>query len=223
MKINHSKKTISASIAALTLFAGAVGIMGGWGTSEIVNTAVAEIAKTESATQLFEIDAVHSNVIFKIRHGSVANFYGRFNEMEGSINFDADKIENSSMNMTVQIGSIDTNNAKRDVHLTGADFFNARQYSAASFKSTGIKSTGDGTYAATGEFSFQGKTVELTADLHDIRTGEFRGGSVLGIEARFTIKRSDFGMTKYLDPNDPNKGPLGDEVEIIVAIEAAGK
>ncbi len=229
MKINYSKRTLGTSIAALTLFGGAVGsvgVMGAWGTSEAAansTTAIAENAGTESATRSYDIDAVHTSVIFKIRHGTVSNFYGRFNEMSGSIDFDADKIENSSLNMTVQIGSIDTNNAKRDVHLKGADFFNARQYDTASFKSTGIKSNGDGTYTATGDFSFQGKTVELSADLHDVRSGDFNGKSMLGVEARFSIKRSDFGMTKYLNPSDPDSGPLGDTVEIIVAIEAVGK
>ena len=220
-------KTFKASVIGLGLIASA-GALAGWkaidsAASSTTAITTAHVEGESSATRLYEIDPTHTNVIFKIRHGSVTNFYGRFNDTQGSINFDKDNIANSSMNLVVQISSIDTHNPTRDGHLKGADFFNARQYDEASFVSTGIKDAGNGKYVVTGDFTLQGKTVSISADLHDIRTGKFRDFDVLGVEARFTIKRSDFGITKYLDPKDPNKGPLGDEVEIIVAIEAVGK
>jgi len=162
-------------------------------------------------------------VIFKIRHATVSNFYGRFDDTQGSIQFDKNNFENSSMELTVQVSSIDTHNRTRDGHLKGADFFNVRQYGEATFKSTSISDDGNGQYTVTGEFTLQGKTVTLDAQLHDIREGKYQQFDVIGVEARFTIKRSEFGITKHLNMSDPKSSPLGDEVEIIVAIEAVGK
>lgn len=175
-----------------------------------------------ATTREYVADSDHSNVLFKIRHG-VTNFYSRFNEIKGSINFDKDNIENSSMNFTVPIASVDTHNSGRDGFIKGANFFNDRQYPEASFNSTSIKPLGEGVYSLTGELTLHGKTNTIEAKLLDIRTGKVRRSDVVGFEVRFTFKRSDYGMTKFLDPKNPESGLLGDNIEMIVAIEAVAK
>ena len=221
------KHALKTSIIALALV-GTAGTLSAWNTNTntIANTgsAITEAAvESVSASRVYDIDPTHTNVIFKIRHGSVSNFYGRFNDTQGTINFDKGNFENSSMDVTVQISSIDTHNRTRDGHLKGADFLNVRQYGEATFKSTGIEAAGEGLYTLTGDFTLSGKTVEIEAEVRDVRTGKFNNFDVLGVEARFTIKRSDFGIVKYLDKSNPDSGPLGDDIEIIVAIEAVGK
>ncbi len=181
------------------------------------------LEEEEAATRVYEIDPTHTNVIFKIRHNSVANFYGRFNTTQGTINFDQDNFERSSMEITVQMSSIDTHNRTRDGHLKGADFFNVRQYHQAKFVSSGIEEVGDGVYRVRGDFTLQGKTVPIEAELTDVSAKNFNNFDMLGVEARFSIKRSDFGITKYLNADDPENGPLGDQVDIIVGIEAVGQ
>lgn len=221
----YAKKT-RYGVIALVGAMGTIGGLAGWGAtgSESGSSTIIERERVSAAgTRLYEIDPTHTNVIFKIRHGSVSNFYGRFNTTQGMIHFDEDAIENSSMEVTVQMNSIDTHNRVRDGHLKGADFFNVRQYTESKFVSTGIKRVSEGVYAVTGDFTLQGKTVPLEAELHDIRTGTFNNFDVLGVEARFKIKRSDFGITKYLDADDPNSGPLGDDVEIVIGFEAIGQ
>jgi len=222
------KQALKTTFAAVVLL-GTAGTLAGWGSMNIARATGVEAttasAETDTAviSRVYEVDPVHTNVLFKIRHGSVSNFYGRFNEVKGTVEFDKLHVERSSINFTVQTESVDTNSRTRDGHIKGADFFNARQFPEATFKSTAIEEIGDGEYKLTGEFSLQGKTVTIEANMHDIRTGKFRDFDVLGIEATFTIKRSDFGITKYLDADDPEKGPLGDSVEITVAIEAVGQ
>ncbi|PCI08800.1 polyisoprenoid-binding protein [bacterium] len=217
------KRTLKASLAAAVLIGAGSVLVGMNRTTDLEVTSEAGTVETASVTRLYEIDPTHTNVIFKIRHGSVSNFYGRFNDTQGTIQFDKNNFEKSSMELTVQISSIDTNSRTRDGHLKGADFFNVRQYGEATFTSTSMTDDGDGEYTVTGEFTLQGKTVTLDAQLIDVREGKFNDFDVIGVEARFTIKRSDFGITKYLNTRNPNRGPLGDEVEIIVAIEAVGK
>ena len=209
-------------VGGVMLAAGTLGVLSGWGMSTDTSAVVIESSEVQS-TREYEIDSTHTNIIFKIRHGSVSNFYGRFNQTEGTINFDKDDITKSDMNLVVQMNSIDTHNRVRDGHLKGADFFNVRQFDEAKFESMGIKENEDGTYELKGKFTLQGKTKVIRAELRDIRTGTFNNFDVLGVEAVFTIKRSDYGIMKYLDKSNPEGGPLGDLVEIIVGIEAIGK
>ena len=65
-------------------------------------------------------------------------------------------------------------------------------------------------------------TREITATIHDVGFGEMRGTQKAGFEARFTIKRSDYDMRGYLADDLSDDGPLGNTVELIVAIEADG-
>ncbi len=226
------KYVLSASIALLVLMVtlGAIaGRSSGLGAVESSAMVIEESGaqgtqgRQSAATRVYEIDPTHTNVIFKIRHNSVANFYGRFNTTQGTINLDKDNFERSSMEITVQMSSIDTHNRTRDGHLKGADFFNVRQYHQAKFVSSGIEEVGDGVYRMTGDFTLQGKTVPIEVQVVDVHAKVFNDFDMLGVEARFTIKRSDFGITKHLDANDPENGPLGDRVDIIVGIEAVGK
>lgn len=216
------KHTINILIATTALIATA-GAMVGWNSINS-QTEIQENTNTAVSTTIreYKVDPVHSNVVFKIRHG-VSNFYGHFNEINGSIKFDKDHMENSSMTFTVSTESVDTHNDDRDGHVKGSDFFNVRQYPEATFTSTSIKALGDGVYSLTGELTLHGITKTIDAKLLDIRTGKFRRSDVIGVEARFKFKRSEFGMTKFLDTDNPESGPLGDTVEMIVAIEAAGQ
>jgi polyisoprenoid-binding protein YceI len=221
--MNNARKVTLATLSGITLI-GAAGVLAGWGSSSTTSsiTSSTEVSSVESnkKTTTYASDPVHSNVIFKIGHGSVSNFYGRFNDVKGTVEHDSADFTNSSFSFVVDTGSVDTNNRSRDGHIKGADFFNARQYPEATFNSTSISDHGDGTYTLSGDFEFHGKKVPIEAKLHDVKTGKFRDNEVMGFEAVFSIKRSDFGITKYLDENNPESGPLGDTVELIVAVEA---
>lgn len=216
------KHSINVSIAAIALIASASALAGwNWTNAQDEKQENTKTATAET-TREYVADPVHSSVLFKIRHG-VSNFYGRFNEIEGSINFDKDNIENSSMTFTVKTDSVDTHDSGRDGHVKSADFFNSRQYPETTFTSTSIKPLGDGVYSLTGEFTLHGTTKTIDGKMLDVRTGKFRRSDVVGFETRFTFKRSDFGMTKFLDPDNPESGPLGDTIELLVAIEARGQ
>lgn len=162
----------------------------------------------------FAIDPVHSSVVYKINHLGVSNIYGRFNSVEGTFSLE----DGGSIDVSVKTDSIDSANDQRDGHLKSPDFFNAKQYPEITLKSTKITSAGADTYHVNADLTMLGKTRPI--DLKITKVGEGDRGPQLGhragIEATFTIKRSDFGMTYGTD-----NGALGDEVTIMVGLEGA--
>jgi len=181
------------------------------GTGALVGFTSPRAVTTAGESATFDVDPVHSSVVFRINHLGVAPFYGRFNEMEGSF----DLADGGSVSVTVMAESVDTNNENRDNHLRNPDFFNAKQFPEITFESTSVKSTGDDTYEVEGELTMLGTTKPVTATFTKIGEGERgRFGYRAGIETEVTIKRSDYGMTFYLD-----NGALGDEVKLLIALE----
>jgi polyisoprenoid-binding protein YceI len=165
-----------------------------------------------STADTYKIDPVHSSVAFSIKHLGVTDFYGRFNDISGTVVFDKDDPSKSSVELTVPVESVDTHNPKRDQHLKSPDFFNAKQFPVITFKSNKVEPNGD-TYKVSGDFTLHGVTKPLTVDFKKGGEGkgmqnEIRGGG----ETRFTIKRSDFGMNFML-------GGLGAEVTILLSLE----
>jgi len=169
------------------------------------------IASAASA-QNFAVDPVHSSVIFKVNHFDAANFYGRFNRVEGALTVDAGEIK--SLEVRVDADTVDTNNKDRDAHLRGPDFFDTKQFVDITFKSTSVKKTGEKTYEVAGELTMRGTTKPLTLTLTKIGDGKnVKSQDITGYETTFTVKRSDYGVSGYV-----GKG-IGDEVTLTVSLE----
>ncbi len=167
------------------------------------------------AAETYKIDPVHSFLLFKIEHLGVGNAYGFFEKFEGTITFDEENPSASSVNLTVQTASVDTNNADRDKHLVGTDFFNATEFPTATFQSTQVEKTGEGTWAITGDLTLLGQTKPVTFNFQEIGKGKgMQGETRRGGEGTLTFKRTDFGMDKYVE-----EGVLGDETTLILAVE----
>lgn len=165
----------------------------------------------------FAIDAGHSAVLFRVSHLGFSNTYGRFNELGGSFVIDEEDPKASSIELTVQAKSIDTNSEGRDKHLRNPDFLNAKQYPTITFKSTKVEAGTGETLKVTGDLSMMGKTKSITVDVEKFRTGKGpRGATRTGFETMFTVNRHDFGM-------DYAKGGIGADVTIVVAIEGVLK
>lgn len=167
-----------------------------------------------TAATTYKIDPVHSYVVLKVLHAGVSNNYGTFGDIAGSVTFDDVDPTKSSVEFTIKADSINTNNAKRDQHLRGPDFLNAKQFPVLSFKSTAVKKLDDKNYEITGDLSFRGTTKPLTTKFVVLGFGKnYEGVDVAGGETSFVIKRSEFGSTYGLN------GGVGDEVTVTVAVE----
>lgn len=220
--------TIVLSVAALVA---GVGGLAAWhhmpcsscglSAPAVVVTTVANPAPAEDA-KAYTVDPVHSAVLFSIKHMGVSNFHGRFNDFSGSFLLNADDASKSSFNVTVKSDSVDTNNAAREKHLKTADFFSTAEFPEITFSAKSVKKTGDHAFEVVGDMTMLGKTKPVTATVHQIGTGkapaQMGGGELMGVEATFTIKRSDFGMSFGID-----NGALSDEVQMTVALEGKRK
>lgn len=202
---------------AILSFGGALGGLGLLTERAATSTATAALTQERAA---YEVDPVHTSVIFKIRHAGVSNFYGRFNEITGNVDFDGEDFTSAEMSFEIPVKSVDTNSSTRDGHLRNAEFFNERQFPTISFESTGVKAVSEGVYELKGKLTLMGETKIIRATVTDVRTGTFRDNPVMGFEARFSIDRADFGITKYVADDRSDDGPLGNTVEIVVAVEA---
>jgi polyisoprenoid-binding protein YceI len=163
------------------------------------------------AADSYQVDPIHSSMVFRVKHMNVANFYGRFNNISGSFTLDNDPSK-CSFNVQIKTDNVDTGNTMRDQHLKSPDFFNAAQFPSISFKSTQVKKSGDEAYDVTGDMELHGVKKSVTAKVTKTGSGNMRGRQIAGAEAVLAVKRSDFGMTFALDS-------LGDEVQITMSLE----
>lgn len=152
-------------------------------------------APAARAQDNYTLDPAHTSVGFKVRHMMVTNVKGSFGTVSGSIKFDPKKIENSSVEVTIDAASIDTNNEKRDTHLKSADFLDVATHPAITFKSKSIAKKGD-QWVATGDLTIRGvtKVVELPFTLSGPATNPW-GQQVIGVDGALQINRSDFGAS----------------------------
>ena len=167
----------------------------------------------EAKTQAYKVDSVHSSIMFRVKHMDVSYFYGRFNQFEGTIDFDADDPTKIAIHIEIKTATVDTNNENRNNHLKGPDFFNARQFPVISFTSKSVKRVKDDIYELTGEMNLHGVKKEITLTLEKTGEGARRGKPIIGFETVFTINRTDFGMDKLLQG-------VSDEVRLIIGLQA---
>ena len=196
-------RRIVLMLAALTVGVGLIGALR------------AQSAPAAPAT--YKLDGVHSMVIFRIKHLGVSYTYGRFNDVSGTVKWAGSNPAGASFDVTIKAASVDTNEPRRDQHLRGPDFFDAKQFPTIRFKSTNTEAGEGGAFKLTGNLTLHGVTQPITVTFQQIGEGKDPwGGYRAGFESTFKIKRSDFGMTKILNA-------AGDEVTLMVSLEGIRK
>ena len=162
----------------------------------------------------FTIDDVHSCSLVRVHHSRAGQFWGRFNTISGTFTLSPDTTK-MAFDVTIAVESVDTGNERLDGHLKSPDFFNVKEFPSMTFKSTGCAKNADETFALTGDLTIHGVTKSVTATIEVTGWGFDGGrGARAGAEARFKIKRSEFGMSSGTDT-----GALGDETAIIIGLE----
>jgi polyisoprenoid-binding protein YceI len=173
--------------------------------------------ETKGETVEYDVDPVHSAIIFRVKHLGVSHFYGRINGPYGEFRFNPDDAGQCALDVKVKAKDVDTNNPNRDGHIKSADFFNAKQFPEIAFKSTAFTPSGDGTYKVTGDLTLHGVTRRISVNLEHVGTAELpRFGHRCGFSTTFTISRSDFGIG-YMPEG------LGDDVTLMIGLEGKKK
>ncbi|MBS69122.1 MULTISPECIES: YceI family protein [Stutzerimonas stutzeri subgroup] len=159
----------------------------------------------------------HAFVNFKISHLGYSWLWGTFKDFDGGFSFDADKPEASKVNVTLKTASVDTNHAERDKHLRSDDFLNVDKHPTATFESTSVKSTGDGTADITGNLTLNGVTKPVVIAAKFIGEGDDPwGGYRAGFEGSTTLTLKDFDIKMDL-------GPASQTVDLIISVEGVRK
>lgn len=172
----------------------------------------------------WDIDAVHSEVSFTVKHMMVSKVRGRFDKFEGTI-VTGEKPEESKVTASVDAASINTGNEQRDGHIRSADFFEVEKHPTWDFASTAVRDvTADG-FKLDGDLTIKGisKPVTFDVELNGIGPDAY-GGTRIGFSAQTVINRGDFGV----DFNGPIPGAdngviLGDKVTVNLEIEGVLK
>jgi len=190
-------------------------------------TIVAALAAFTSpvfAADTFVVDKTHGEVGFQVTHLGLSKVKGWFGDYDGSIVVDAAKPENSSVEFTIKVGSINTNNEGRDKDLReGEGLFEAAKYPTITFKSTKVVPKGKDASDVTGAFTMHGvsKTITLPIKVLGPVTDPW-GNFKYGFETQTLLNRKDYGIT-WSKTMDGGGLVLGDDVTITISLEAAKK
>jgi polyisoprenoid-binding protein YceI len=174
-----------------------------------------------AARTVWAIDPAHSNVEFGVKHMTFTTVRGRFSGVSGTITLDEQHIEHSSVEVEIDVASIDTRDEKRDTHLRSADFFDVERIPTMTFKSTRVEPTQSGELRVVGDLTIRGVTREVVLDttMTGRGTNPF-GVEVAGFEATTRINRKDFGLMWNV-ALETGGFLVGDEIKITIDIEAA--
>ena len=185
--------------------------------SLLIGTLALAVPVVNAQTSTLVPDKAHSEVDFSILHLSLSNIHGRFGIMSGAIVLNESDITKSSVDVTIDINTVDTGVAPRDADLKSANFFDVAQYPTASFVSTSVAKNSSG-FAVSGNLTLHGVTKPVVLQV------EGPNGPVPGMDkkphsgfsATTTIHRTDFGIAaKY------PAAVIGDEVKLSIDLDAA--
>ncbi|MCB2155779.1 YceI family protein [bacterium] len=191
-------------------------IFGGLTTTGNAQPADQPAATEPAASETFNVDPVHTSILFRIKHLDTAYFYGWFEDYSGSIVLDHETPANSSVEFEIQVASIETRNDQRNAHLMSPDFFDVEKFATITFKSTSVEAVSKSEFKVTGDLTLHGVTKSITLTIEKTGEGLTPMGYRLGGLAEFSLNRTDFGMTNMV-------GPVGDQVDVTVSVEAIRK
>jgi polyisoprenoid-binding protein YceI len=169
-----------------------------------------------AATSEWQIDPAHSSAQFAVKHLSISTVRGAFTSVKGTVQFDNADITKSSVDVTIDVNSVDTRVEARDKDLRSDHFFDVEHYPTMTFKSTKIEQVAPGKLKVVGNLTIHGITKEATLDV-DGPTSPIKdpwGNQRMGLNASTKILRKDFGVGTSYGP-----AMIGDEISITIDAE----
>src|SRR5579863_262492 len=163
----------------------------------------------------YKIDPAHSKAHFTVRHMMITNVRGAFSGVQGTVVYDPENLSASSVDVTIDANTINTQEPDRDKHLKSADFLEVEKYPTITFKSKSVTKDGSGELQVKGDLTIHGVTKEVVLKVEG-PTAEAKdpwGNIRIGASGTTKIKRSDFGLT-YNAALEAGGVLVGDEVKI---------
>lgn len=175
-----------------------------------------ETELVEMKSGAYTLDKDHASLIFKINHLGFSSYIGRFNSVDASLDFDPENIQNSSLEVIIDMASIDVNNAEFAEELRGSSWLGVEEFPQAVFRTTKyLESTGENQFAFEGDLTFHGETkpVRLDVTFHGGGRNMLTRKNTLGFSAATTFKRSDYGVSRFTSVG------IGDDIELEIHVE----
>lgn len=170
-------------------------------------------------TTTYKIDPSHAHADFSVKHMMISKVKGGFEKISGTFLYDSADITRSSVNVRIEVDSINTGEAQRDAHLKSADFFDQEKYPHIDFRSLRFYQDGD-TIHVIGDLTIHGVTRPVDLEVDEL-TNEVKdpwGNRKRGVSAKTKIKRKDFGLT-WNAALETGGVLVGDDVAITINAE----
>jgi len=160
------------------------------------------------------IDPAHTEIGFSVRHLAISKVRGVFERFDAQV-IAADNPADSSVTVTVEVASINTNNADRDAHLRTNDFFAPDEFPTMTFVSTGLRVDGDD-FLLDGDLTLRGvtKPITLKGEFGGIATDPY-GNTKAAASGTAVINRHDFGVS-WNAAIETGGFLLGDDVTLMI-------
>jgi polyisoprenoid-binding protein YceI len=186
--------------------------------------AAALAVSSPAVTTTWQIDPAHTSAGFSVKHMMIATVRGQFKGVTGTVNWDDQDINESTVDVTIDANTVDTGEAKRDADLKSANFFDVAKYPAITFKSTKIEKISAGKMKVTGNLTIHGITKQVVLDVEG-PSGAIKdpwGKTRVALNATTTVNRMDYGV-KWNANLDGGGAVVGDNVNITIDLEMTKK
>lgn len=156
---------------------------------------MATTAAVTATPTAWELDVAHSNVEFAVKHMMISTVKGRFSKLDGIVAYDETDPTRTSVDVSIDIASVDTRMEARDQHLRSADFFDAEKFPTMRFVSRRVERKGDDEYQLVGDLTIRDVTRAVALDVTVEGTGKNPWGKeVVGFSAKGKVDRTAFGL-----------------------------
>jgi polyisoprenoid-binding protein YceI len=182
--------------------------------------AVAFSLPASAAASTWKIDPAHSSAQFAVKHLAISTVRGAFSSVNGSINFDDKDVTKSTVDVTIDVNSVDTRQPDRDKDLKSDKFFDAANYPSITFKSTKVEQAAAGKLKVTGDLTIRGTTKSVVLDV-DGPTAPMKdpwANNRAAASATTKVNRQDYGV-KWNAKLDNGGVVVGDDVAIVIDVE----
>lgn len=164
----------------------------------------------------YTLDGSHTGVNWRVSHMGLSAFAGRFDRTSGQLRFDAADPVRSSLEVSIEAGSLSTPVDQLTAELRGVQWFNIAAHPAITFRSTQVERLGEARGRVTGDLTMNGMTMPVTLDVtwRGVAENPFSRAKTLGFSVRGQIRRSEFGIAALVPM-------IGDDVDIEIEAEFA--
>ena len=171
------------------------------------------VLPAKAADYVIDTQGAHAFIQFKISHLGYSWLYGRFNTFSGDFSYDATKLADAKIQLTIDTASVDSNHAERDKHLRSADFLNVGKHPTASFVSTKVVPKDDGKFDLHGNLTLNGVTKVVVIAAEKLGEGQDPwGGYRAGFAGSTSLLLKDFDIKMDL-------GPASSTVQLDLTVE----